>query len=40
VILNRVVRIEKSDDKKIKHELEKVTFLLKLKALKNGRFED
>lgn len=32
VILNRAVRFERSDDNKIKRELEEVTFLLKLKA--------
>jgi len=41
VILNKVVRIERSDHKKkIKQELEKVTFLLKIKAEENGQFED
>jgi hypothetical protein len=40
-ILNRVVRIQRLDDKKIKQELEKVTCVLKLKAeKKNGQFED
>lgn len=36
MILNRVAGIERSNDKKIKQELEKVTFLLKLRAEENG----
>jgi hypothetical protein len=34
--LNRVAGIERSNDKKIKQELEKVTVLLKLRAEENS----